>query len=154
MSGLLWGGNVDSELRLAVCRLRADTVGFHLKTLTVKHHQHQLSLNGNTAKEQKIIIKKSNRSGCSCLCLSAYMPLLSSERWRRSCAAFQQLRCFRKRETEVWEKTRSPALPWPTPGCASTRRTRIPGVAHILAKLQPPCPIPLLCPLFPITCNA
>lgn len=35
----------------------------------------------------------------------------------------------------------------------NTSRTRIPGAAHILHELQPPGPIPLLCPLFPITTN-
>lgn len=57
-----------------------------------------------------------------------------------------QLRCIK----EVWKKKHSPDLPWATPGWTSTKRTRIPAVAHILTKLQPQCPIPLLCPLFPI----
>lgn len=57
-------------------------------------------------------------------------------------------------EEELREKTRSPALPWATPRCASTRRSRIPGVAHILTKLQAPRPIPLLCPLLPMTSDA
>lgn len=42
-------------------------------------------------------------------------------------------------------------VPWATPRCRRTRRSRIPGAARILAEQRNPRPIPLLCPLSPIT---